>query len=161
MERFFLTMQYLKKLKIELEKGEYRNLIKGQIRDPEQVYRVFKAIKDKAQETLIGVYLNERLEMNIYDILSVGGESVTLVLPDEIFDRAIVTRSRTFILVHNHPSGDPIPSGADREVIAILSEQSKVMRRFFLDFIIVGDDTYWSMFEEREAGREYAPENAE
>jgi hypothetical protein len=53
-------MRYLRKLKIELVKGEYKNPIKGQVREPKQVYEVFKAIKDKAQETVIGVYLSDK-----------------------------------------------------------------------------------------------------
>jgi hypothetical protein len=44
------------------------------------VYEVFKAIKDKAQETLIGVYLNADLEVNTCDTLSIGTQSTTLVL---------------------------------------------------------------------------------
>ena len=145
-------MKYLRKLNIQLIKGEYRNPVKGQVRDPHQVYEVFEAIKDKNQETLIGVFLNSDLEVHAYDTLSIGGESTTLVLPEEIFERAIITKSRTFILIHNHPSGKAIPSAQDREVMEILKNQSKVMNRTFLDCIIVGDGKYWSMFEEEDGG---------
>lgn len=148
-------MKYLRKLNIQLIKGEYKNLVKGQVREPRQVYEVFQAIKDKNQETLIGVFLNTDLEVHSYDTLSIGGESTTLLLPEEIFERAIITKSRTFILIHNHPSGNPTPSAQDREVINILKSQSKVMNRTFLDCIIVGDGKYWSMFEEDDGG-EYA-----
>lgn len=149
---------YLKKLKIELVEGDYENPIQGQVRGPEQVYQVFRDIKDKAQETLIGVYLTDRLEAFTYDILSIGGESVTLVLPEEIFGRSYLTRSRIFILVHNHTSGDPQPTEADREIMKVLKEQSKTLNRTFLDFIIAGDlespeKGYWSMFEEEAGGR--------
>jgi DNA repair protein RadC len=145
-------MKYLKKLNIKLVRGEYRNPVKGQVREPKQVYKVFQAIKDKNQETLIGVYLANDLEVRGYDTLSVGGESSTLVVPEEIFERSILLKSRTFILIHNHPSGDPKPSEADQEVMRILLNQSKVMNRTFLDFIIVGDKKYWSMFEEADGG---------
>jgi hypothetical protein len=57
-------MSYLKKLKIQLVKGDFKNRIKGQVRDPGQVYEVFKSIKDWAQETLIGVYMSETLEVS-------------------------------------------------------------------------------------------------
>ena len=148
-------MKYLKRLKVEFVKGEFKNPIKGQVREPTQVFSVFKDIKDWTKETLIGVYLNDKLELNSYEIHSVGGESFTLVLPDEIFRSAILTNSRTFILIHNHPSGSTAPSDADKEVMRKLKEQSAVMERTFLDFIIVGEDSYWSMFEEEDGG-EYA-----
>ena len=149
-------MKYLRRLKIQLVKGKYKNPVKGQVRGPEQVYDVFRAIKDQNQETLLGVYLNEALEVNAYDTLSVGGESVGLVLPDEIFDRAIITRSRVFILIHNHPSGDPNPSPEDVDIMRILNAQARVLRRTFLDFIIVGDNRYWSMFEALDGDHQYS-----
>jgi DNA repair protein RadC len=148
-------MKYLKKLKVEFVKGDFKNPIKGQVREPAQVFSVFKDIKDWTKETLIGVYLNDALELNSYEIHSVGGESVSIVLPDEIFQNAILTRSRNFILIHNHPSGQVGPSEADKEVMRIIKDQCTVMNRFLLDFIIVGEDTYWSLFEE-ENGGEYA-----
>ena len=141
-------MNYLRQLKIRLVPGEYKNPVKGQVKDPKQIYRVFRAIKDKNQEVLIGIYLNESLEVNAYDTLSIGGESVSLVAPDEIFTRAIITRSRNIILIHNHPSGNPLPSRSDMEVMNVLKRQAKILKRRLLDFIIVGDGWYWSMFEE-------------
>lgn len=145
-------MKYLKKLKIEFVKGEFKNPIKGQVRDPEQIYSIFKDIKDWTKETLIGVFLNDKLELNSYEVMTIGGESVSLVLPDEIFRSAILTNSRNFILIHNHPSGNVEPSEADKEVIKVLKEQSNVMKRSFIDFIIVGDEKYWSMFEDMDGG---------
>lgn len=148
-------MKYLKKLKVEFVKGEFKNPIKGQVREPAQIFSVFKDIKDWTKETLIGVYLNDNLEMNSYAVLSVGGESFTLVLPDEIFRNAILTNSRYFILIHNHPSGRAVPSEEDRQTMQLLADQCRVMNRYMLDFIIVGDNKYWSMFEEEDGG-EYA-----
>lgn len=147
-------MKYLKKLDIKLVKGEYKNPVKGQVRDPEQVYDVFKSIKDKAQETLIAVYLGADLEAITYDIHSLGGDSVTLLVPSDLFGRGYALKSKSFILIHNHPTGNPNPSPADQEVMHELTKQSKIMKMSFLDFIIVGDDSYWSMFE-KEDGAEY------
>ncbi len=148
-------MPYLKKLKLEFVKGEFKNPIKGHVREPKQIFSVFKDIKDQTKETAIGVYLNDLLELNSYEIHSVGGEFTTLVLPDEIFRSAILNNSRNFILIHNHPSGRAFPSDHDRDIIQTLKDQSAVMNRHLLDFIIVGDDAYWSMFEE-ENGGEYS-----
>lgn len=145
-------MKYLKKLKIELVKGEYKNPVKGQVREPKQVYEVFKAIKDKAQETLIGVYLDTDLEVKTYDTLSIGTQSTTLVDESEIFGRAFVFKARYLILIHNHPQGDPAPSESDKLVMEQLIKQAKIMNLSFLDFIIVGDDSYWSMFEKMDGG---------
>jgi len=148
-------MKYLRKLDIQLVKGEYKNPVKGQVRDPEQVYEVFKAIKDKAQETLIGIYLSNELEVNSYDTLSIGSSTEAGVSSDEVFNRAVITRSHYIILIHNHPSGKAVPSPEDKEAIVSLREGAKWLKKALLDFIIVGDDQYWSLFEE-EAGGKYS-----
>jgi DNA repair protein RadC len=145
-------MRYLRKLKIQLVKGKYKNPVKGQVREPKQLCEVFKAIKDRNQETMIGVYLLNDLKVAAYDTLSVGSVTETGISSDEVFDRAVITRSRYIILIHNHPSGNPKPSLADKEAIRALQEGAKWLRKVLLDFIIVGDNTYWSMFEEMDGG---------
>ena len=102
-------MKYLRKLSIQLVKGEYQNPVKGQVRAPEQVYEVFKAIKDKAQETLIGVYLNADLEVNTYDTLSIGTQSTRLIDAPEVFGRALCSdRSTSFSFTIIHPVSLPL-----------------------------------------------------
>lgn len=147
-------MQYLKKLKVKLVRGEYKNPIKGQVRSPEQIYTIFKSIKDDAQETLIGVYLDNTCEVIAYNVLSVGTLSATIVEPREIFGYGFVLMARYFILIHNHPRGGPTPSSEDRKAMKWLIKCSKIMKMSMLDFMIVGDlgsrkkKNYWSMFEE-------------
>lgn len=145
-------MKYLKKLDIKLVRGQYKNPVKGQVREPQQIYDVFKAIKDEAQETLIAVFLDKDLLVKSYDILSIGSQSATAIVPPELFGRTYILKAAQFILVHNHPSGDPDPSPEDIEVIQLLTKQSKIMNLSFLDFIIVGDNRYWSMFEALDGG---------
>ncbi|SRR3954468_21220907 len=145
-------MKYLRKLKIQLVKGKYKNPIKGQVSGPEQIYEVFKAIKDHAQETLLGVYLTQDLEVILYDVLSVGGEGTTSLSVMDVFGRAFISRARYIVLIHNHPKGDPHPSPADKDAMRKLMGQAKTLEVGFLDFIIVGDGEYWSMFEEKDGG---------
>jgi len=151
-------MKYLKKLDIKLIKGEYKNPIKGQISTPEEVYDVFKSLKDKAQETLIAVYLNDSLEVLTYNILSTGSESGTTVDFDDIYGYGFVMKAKYFILIHNHPKGDPTPSEDDKMIIEKFKDYSQIKLKP-LDFIIVGDmdmnddkRNYWSIFEEQDGG---------
>lgn len=159
-------MKYIKKLKIKLVKGEYRNPVQGQVQCPEQVFEIFKKIKDHAQETLIGVFLDTSLEVRAYAILSLGCDHSTVADPVQIFEHAILLRSKTFILIHNHPSGNPIPSENDFVFITTLQEQAKVLNMVLLDFIIVGDEKtneqkikYWSWFEVNSKDCEYDDKN--
>ena len=130
------------------------------VRFPEELYATFRKIKDQEQEILIGVYLDDDLEIKAYDILGMGGENGVLVSLRDVFGRGLMIKSYTFILLHNHPSGKSEPSPADEQVMKTVREQAAVMNMKFLDFIIIGDlgspeiKNYWSMFE-KELGGEY------
>ena len=51
------------------------------------------------------------------------------------------------ILAHNHPSGNPEPSQADRELTQRLIESGEILGIRLLDHIIIGDGVYISMRE--------------
>lgn len=146
-------MGYLRQLKITLVKGEFKNPLNGQIQDAHHIYCTFKDIGDWAKETIIGIYLNEKFEIRTYSTLALGAKNIVRLPHHEIFEQVIMTRSQAFILVHNHPNGDPTPSGEDRKRIKELQEQSIVLKLKFVDFIIIGDDAYWSMSMENSTSK--------
>ncbi|MCP5057553.1 MAG: hypothetical protein GY937_12630 [bacterium] len=53
-----------------------------------------------------------------------------------------------FILVHNHPSGDPSPSAEDRVVTKRLSEAGELLSIKLLDHVIVVASAFYSFSEE-------------
>ncbi len=82
--------------------------------------------------------------------LSDGSVKMSLISPREIFMEALQRRAVNLILVHNHPSGDPTPSHADRELTRNLAELCKKMDIPLLDHIIIGDNRYTSFRESEE-----------
>jgi DNA repair protein RadC len=53
--------------------------------------------------------------------------------------RPVITRGAYgFVLIHNHPSGDPSPSRADEMVTRRLVEAAELMQVKFLDHVIIG-----------------------
>ena len=157
--------KYLKQLKIELVRSEYKNIVKGQLRGPEQLYNIFKNLKDKAQESLLVVYLNNDLEMLVYNVLSTGSRSETVADFNDIYGYGFMLKAKYFILIHNHPGGNPAPTDDDKNVIRKFRAYSEIDLKP-LDFIIAGDmemndagKAYWSMFEEMDGG-EYSLGNA-
>lgn len=46
-----------------------------------------------------------------------------------------------------HPSGDPTPSKADREVYEKIKEAGKLIDIELIDFIVIGDNCYHSFSE--------------
>ena len=150
--------KYVRKLDIQLVDGEFENVIDEQLRSPEQVYEIFGKIKDSAQETVLALYLRDDLTHTVYTVMGVGGQESSLVDTDLLFGLAFTLRARYFILVHNHPKGKAAPSEGDAATMAAINQMAYSNNKPMLDFIIVADDGYWSMFEEAE-GKEYAPHN--
>jgi len=67
-----------------------------------------------------------------------GSVNESLAHPREIFKEAVVHSAHAFILAHNHPSGDPTPSEADRRLTQRIRQAAEVMMIHFLDHIIIG-----------------------
>ena len=141
----------MKQIELRLTDGEHTNPVKNSVRFPSQVYDVFASLKDKASETLLVIYLSEDYT-GIYDVHSTGASAMVTLDLHDLFGRAYLTRSRYMILVHNHPKGDPSPSPADLEALEAIRLMAAPMdaRRLvgLLDFVIIGDDSYWSWAEE-------------
>lgn len=60
------------------------------------------------------------------------------VYPREVVKRALELNSSAFILVHNHPSGDPSPSQADITVTSQIDDAAQALGLTLHDHLIVG-----------------------
>lgn len=67
-----------------------------------------------------------------------GTATSSLVHPREVFREAIRLSASAIIAVHNHPSGDPMPSRADIKVTRQLNEAAKVIGIDLLDHVVLG-----------------------
>ena len=89
-------------------------------------------------ERLIVAMVNSRLQHVHTATVSTGGLTETTAHAREIFQPVILRKAYGFVLVHNHPSGDPSPSRADREFTRRLAEAARLMDIRFVDHIIIG-----------------------
>jgi DNA repair protein RadC len=62
--------------------------------------------------------------------------------------RALEVGAASLVLVHNHPSGDPSPSGADLEMTAQIQAAATVVSVTIADHVIVGNGR-WLSFREQ------------
>jgi DNA repair protein RadC len=67
-----------------------------------------------------------------------GTATSSLAHPREVFREAIRHGAAAVICVHNHPSGDPAPSGADVQVTRQLRDAARAVDIMLLDHIILG-----------------------
>ena len=71
----------------------------------------------------------------------------SLVHPREVFRAAIAEAAAGVIVVHNHPSGNPAPSGDDRAVTRQLGEAGRLLGIPLHDHVVVGGDQFFSFAE--------------
>ena len=58
--------------------------------------------------------------------------------PRDVLRPALLHSAWGFILVHNHPSGDPSPSDADLRMTRRVREAAEVVGIQFVDHLIIG-----------------------
>lgn len=110
-----------------------------QLDTPELIYDYFgPQMRHLTQEQVMCVTLDTRLRHTGSTVISMGTVSEATAHPRDVL-RPVITRGAFgFILIHNHPSGDPTPSRADERVTLNLVEASKMMQVAFLDHVIIG-----------------------
>lgn len=106
-------------------------------------------LKDENKEHLILIVLNSKKFIVATPIVSVGSLTSAVVHPREIFRTAIYYSAASVILVHNHPSGEPDPSDADKKITKKLFQCGKIMQIPVLDHVIIGNLLFYSFKEDK------------
>lgn len=81
--------------------------------------------------------------------ISKGTVNSTIISPRELFVEALHKNAVSIIMLHNHPSGDPSPSADDVLITKRVKEAGMIIGVELLDHIIIGDNCYVSMREQR------------
>lgn len=119
------------------------------VRGAEDVFHfIASELEDQKQERLALLMRNSRGDIFHYEIISVGILSEVLVHPREIFHTILLHHAYSFILVHNHPTGDPRPSKSDIELTQLLEASGKMMGIPLDDHLIIGRNAYTSMWKQ-------------
>ena len=105
-------------------------------------------IADSPVEVFLALLLDVKHRVLREARVSVGILDGSLIHPREVFAPAVGERAGAVILVHNHPSGDPAPSPADREVTRRLRAAGGIVGIPVLDHVIIGSRAFYSFREE-------------
>lgn len=106
------------------------------------------------RESLRVVLLDTKLHLLRVEEISLGSLNESTAHPREIFRPALIYSAFAIILAHNHPSGDPAPSDADRRLTVRLGEAAQLLQIRLYDHVIIGtgDNGRQPWFSFREAG---------
>jgi DNA repair protein RadC len=109
------------------------------VRSPQDVYLLLGlelAFFD--QEHLRVVLLNTRSQVLGVHEVYVGNVNSALVRPAELFKEAVRQNAPGLVLVHNHPSGDPMPSPDDVVMTKTAVEAGRLLGIEVMDHVVVG-----------------------
>jgi len=119
----------------ELERGAL-------LSDPHAAGRYFaQRLRGRPHEVFAVLFLDTRHRAIAFEELFQGTIDGAQVHPREVVRRALSLNAAAAICGHNHPSGNPEPSAADRTITARLKESLALVDVRLLDHIVVGDGT--------------------
>ena len=133
----------------------HESLVDIPLDSPASVFELLGAeMRQLGKESLRVVLLDSKLRLLRVEQVSLGNLNECLAHPREILRPAVLHNAFAFILVHNHPSGDPAPSDADRRVTLRLAEAARMLQVTFFDHVILGSPSEHRApyFSFREAG---------
>ncbi|MBZ4030964.1 JAB domain-containing protein [Ligilactobacillus salivarius] len=112
--------------------------------------KLIDEIGSSSQEILMVIGLNTKNEVNFLSKVFVGGINSATVEPGAIFQRLLLSNCRSFIIAHNHLSGEVTPSEQNINFTERIKKCGKILGIELIDSIIVGDEYYYSMAEEKQ-----------
>lgn len=120
------------------------------LRTSEQVFQAFRGrLGCEKVEVVWVVLLDARLRPLESVEVSRGSVAGALLHPRDVLRPVLLRQAASFIVLHNHPSGDPEPSRADLDVTRKIARAAEVFQIDFLDHIIVTAQKYYSFADKR------------
>lgn len=120
-----------------------------QITYSKDIYDMFHPLLcDAPQEEFWVLLLNHGCKVIDKVRISSGGIDGTYVDVRTILREALLQRATQIALIHNHPSGNPRPSGDDKQLTQNIKRGAEVMNIRLADHVIICDGKYYSFSDE-------------
>ena len=117
--------------------------------DSSSIFRYYREhMRFRQQEEVWILLLDNRLRRIRETDVSKGSVNCAPASPRDIFRIALENRAVCFVLMHNHPSGDPEPSSQDRTITDNVIALGKMLELPMIDHIIFGNNSYYSFRDE-------------
>ena len=120
-----------------------------QLLDAKQVYSRYKYLESYSQEVLLIIMLDRKRNILKEKMMYVGTSENFDIDAKEIISEILISKCSKFILIHNHPDGDIIPSEEDIFVTSYIGQRAQDFKIKLIDHIIIGKNDYYSLSENR------------
>lgn len=127
-------------LELSRRAAAWRSASRPTISTPEDVVELCgPRLRGADREHFWSLALNTKNRLLRMSEISVGSLNASIVHPRELFKEAVRISAASVVVVHNHPSGDPTPSGADIQLTRRLVKAGDVLGIEVLDHVVIGD----------------------
>lgn len=131
--------------------------------DAEEVWNCFQHMSELDQEHIVVILLDVRHNMLGWKMVHKGQISGVEASVKDMLKDAILGNAAKVIVLHNHPSGDPSPSEADKDLTAALEVLGSEFQIDLWDHVIIGrispdDPDFVPFYSFRDDGQLEEPE---
>jgi DNA repair protein RadC len=117
---------------------------------PEVVTYLRPELSGETHEVFCVLALNSQNSLIAMERVQQGTVNKTIVFPRLVVEAALKHRATAVILAHNHPSGEPKPSAADRQLTQRLRKTLQDLDIAVHDHVIIAGSDYYSFAENGE-----------
>lgn len=144
-----LETRYVPLVRLQVIRERFLPYGKEEIATPEKVVNVVKRILEGAdKECILAIPVDAKSKPLGVEFVAMGAVNCAYAFAREIYKHALISNAVGLIIVHNHPSGDVLPSEQDWKFTRGIQEAGDLLGVELLDHIIVGENgNYFSMNE--------------
>jgi DNA repair protein RadC len=114
---------------------------------------LYHSMRDKTREHFKVIFLDAKNRVLEIQTLFQGTLTASAVYPREVVKTALEKNAAALIFAHNHPSGEPEPSGEDLEITRQLLFACRVVGITVHEHIIIGANRYFSFADQGNIAR--------
>jgi len=102
----------------------------------------FKYLRNEIQEHFYVVVLDVGNRIIGKHLVHKGSQEAVQIYPRDVIRAILLAGGIRVIFVHNHPSGNQLPSDQDNKITEKLGAACSLLQIDFLDHIIIGDNYF-------------------
>ena len=109
------------------------------LKHSQAIYDYFRHdLEHRKTECLVVASLTSRLVLHRATTISIGTADATPSMIRDVVRPALIDQTPAFVILHNHPSGNPQPSRADDAFTKKLVQAAELLHLRLIDHIVIG-----------------------
>lgn len=118
------------------------------ITSSQAIYDLMRSeIGNLSHEEIWAIYLGRRNDVILKKRISTGSATASIFDVKSILKEALLIDAQGLALIHNHPSGNLVPSGPDDQITRKMKEGAQIMDLRMVDHLIISASGFYSYYD--------------